>query len=420
MPHFEYTGVNRNGQRVSGKILAEAEADARGKLRLLGINVRRVASVKGDKGRARADDGAWRPISIENGDIHFQFLPARVSGSDLAVFTKQFSTLVDSGVTVVQALDMLAQQSENRRLKAIIPKIRAKVETGVELSEALAQFPEVFNQLYRSLVKAGAAAGQLDVMLRRLSTYIEKSNKLTKQFIGAMFYPAMVISIAIAMTAGMLMFVVPMFAQNFAESGRSLPALTQMLIDFSELMQSTFIYWSSGLVASGIAFDRWRKTVSGKRTVDRILLKVPAFGPLFVKIALARFTSTMAILVSSGIAIIEALEICSQAIGNVVVEEDISSLKGEVAKGRGLGAPMSSSKIIPAMVSGMVSVGESSGSLDQMLSKIAEFYEDEVESAMAAALKIVEPVMFVVIGAIVGFILVAMYLPIFDMAGGIQ
>ncbi|MCA2960196.1 MAG: type II secretion system F family protein [Silvanigrellales bacterium] len=409
MGEFSYVARGRGGRKVSGKIQAKTESEARTMLRLMGLNVTAV----GGEGAGK-DFGLFR-VKID-GTIEFKFSRSKVSGNDLAVFTKQLSVMIDAGVSIVQALDMLANQSENPALREALTKVREGVEGGLELSAAMAKSPHIFDSLYTNLIAAGQSSGQLDVMMKRLSTYIEKAEKLRKQLVSALSYPAIIVALAIGMTVLMLVFVVPMFAKNYEDSGRELPGITQGVIDASNVLQNSFHMIIGGLFAAGFAFKKWKATPQGAARWDSLMLKLPVFGNLVLKVSIARFASTMATLVSSGISIIEALEVCAKASGNKVIEVEIMKIREEVQKGKGIAVPMSQSPLFPPMVFSMVSIGEASGQLDQMLEKVAAFYEDDVDSAMAAALKMIEPAMFVVIGGIVGFILLAMYAPVFDLA----
>jgi type IV pilus assembly protein PilC len=406
MASYIYEGTDRNGKKVKGNISANSDKEARTRLRVLGTKVKSV--------RMSGSTGATAPEGLAK--FFQRQKKVSVSSSELAVFTKQLSVMIDAGVAIVQALAILGAQQANPGFKDVIDKVRESVETGNELGSALEKHPRVFDNLFVSLVRAGAASGQLDVMLRRLSIYVEKSNKLKKQLIGALTYPAIIIVIAIAMTSLMLLFVVPMLAKNFIESGKELPGLTQFVIDMSDGLKKNFPYIITSIIVGVIFFRRWKKTPTGKATWDLFLLKLPVFGSLISKISIARFSSTMSTLTASGIAILEALDTCAQAAGNKTIEDAIMKVKEEVSKGRGLSGPMEKSPYFPPMVSSMVAIGEATGRLDTMLEKIAAFYEDDVDAAMAATMKLIEPVMFVVIGGIVGFILIAMYLPVFDLA----
>lgn len=416
MGDYPYVARNRSGKTIKGKISAKTEVEARAMLRLMGMNVTSFGS-NDDPSLVKR----YGPIVIKPGgqiEIKLGGKP-RVKGSDLAVFTKQLSVMIDAGVSIVQGLDMLAKTTSNETMKEALVGVREGVEGGLDLAAAMAKHPYAFDSLYCSLVEAGQSSGQLDVMMKRLSTYIEKAEKLRKQLVSALSYPVIILVLAVAMTTLMLLFVVPMFAKNYEDSGRALPALTQMVIDASKQLQENFHIIAAVVFVVGFLFKKWKQTPAGQRQWDAIMLKLPVFGNLIKKIALARFASTMGTLVASGISIIEALQVCSKAAGNHVIATDIIKIRDAVEQGKGLAAPMAQLPLFPPMFQSMVSIGEASGRLDSMMEKVASFYEDDVDSAMAAALKMIEPAMFVLIGGIVGFILIAMYLPVFDMANNV-
>lgn len=409
MTEYSYTGKTRGGKRIAGKINAKTESEARAMLRLMGTSVTAFG------GEASAKDFGIFKIKAD-GKIEFKAGKPRVKEGELAVFTKQLSVMIDAGVSIVQGLDMLANQSSNPTLREALTKVREGVETGQDLGTAMEKQSHVFDALYVNLIRAGQSSGQLDVMMKRLSMYVEKSAKLKKQLVSALSYPAIIIVLAVAMTVLMLLFVVPMFAKNYEDSGRELPGLTQLVIDMSNALKNNYLLIAGTCIGVGFAFKHWKGTKRGQEQWDAMILKLPVFGPLITKISLARFSSTMGTLISSGISIIEALEICAKASGNFVIEGEVMKVREAVQQGKGIAGPMSQSPVFPPIVFSMVSIGEASGRLDQMLEKVAAFYEDDVDSAMAAALKLIEPAMFVLIGGIVGFILIAMYLPVFDMA----
>jgi type IV pilus assembly protein PilC len=414
MPEFMYIGLKKNGVKVESKITASTETEAVTKLRLLGVRVTAI-------GMGRLKKGGKGGIKI--GSLFTKLLnPKSQSGmsqmrsEDLMIFTKQMATLIDAGISIVGALDMLAAQATNPDIQAVIDHVRQQVEAGKDFASALEKHPEAFDTTYISLIRAGAQSGQLDVMMKKLTIYIEKSNKLKKQLKSALSYPVVVLVIAFGLSTAMIMFVVPMFAKNYQDAGKELPGLTQFVIDLSNTMQSSFHIAIGVCFALFVAFVRWKATPAGHKQWDTFLLKLPIFGMLIQKISIARFTGTLATLVSSGVGLPEALKICAQASGNIVIEKDIGNIESGIVKGKSLAEMMGRSPYFPSMVAGMVGIGESTGRLDSMLEKIANVYEEDVESALAAALKMVEPAMFIVVGGIVGFILLAMYLPIFDMA----
>jgi type IV pilus assembly protein PilC len=407
MPLFEYQGRDKGGQKVYGRVDARTDTDARRLLKFMGIS---DAKVKG-AGSKSSLGTLTLPPAVEK-----FFQKKTVSDSDLMTFTKQLSVMIDAGVSVVKSLEILESQSTNPVMRRALFEIRSKVERGIDLSDAMAGLPSIFDNLYCSLVRSGTTSGQLDIILRRLSSYIEKNAKLKRQLFGALFYPAIVVTIAVGLTVFMLVFVVPILASTFVESGKELPELTQIIIDLSNSLRDNYLYLIAGIGLAVMAFKAWIKTPLGRYQFDGYLLRIPLVGTLVQKISIARFASTTATLVASGVSITDVLVTSKNVLGNKVLEEGLDRVREGVIQGKGLGYPMSQESFFPQMVASMVSIGEASGRLDSMLQKVSEFYEEEVDVAMSALLKAIEPAMFVVIGGIVGTILIAMYLPVFDLA----
>jgi type IV pilus assembly protein PilC len=404
---YEYQGRDRAGQKVYGRLDARSDADALRLLKFMGIA---NGKVKGAGSKANLG-GLKLPTGIEK-----FFQKKTVTDSDLINFTKQLSVMIDAGVSVVKSLEILEAQSTSPVMRRALFDIRSKVERGIDLSIAMGEIPSIFNNLYCSLVRSGTSSGQLDVILRRLSSYIEKNAKLKRQLFGALFYPSIVITIAIGLTAFMLLFVVPVLAKTFVDSGKELPELTKLVMDLSDYLRNNYYYMIGGGVLAAYVFKWWIKTPLGRYQFDGYILRIPLVGTLVQKISIARFASTTATLVASGVSITDVLKTSKNVLGNKVLEEGIDRVHEGVIQGKGLGYPMSQESFFPQMVASMVSIGEASGRLDSMLQKVSEFYEEEVDVAMAALLKAIEPAMFVVIGGIVGTILIAMYLPVFDLA----
>jgi len=406
MTMFEYDGRDRAGRKAKGRLDARSDAEARQLLKLMGVS---NAKVKGE-GKITAGEFKLPPFLqkyIEN---------RGVSDSDLVTFTKQLSVMIDAGVSMIKALEILESQAANPVMRRAVASVRSKVERGLELGDSLESMPAIFDNLYCSLVRAGTASGQLDVILRRLSQYIEKNAKLKRQLFSAMFYPAIVLTIAFGLTAFMLLVVVPMLASTFIEGGKELPGLTRAVISASNFLRDNFLYMVAGAIAGVYFFRKWIKTREGRYQWDRFILRIPLIGTLVQKISIARFASTTATLVASGVGITDVLETAKSVLGNKVLEEGIARVREGVIQGKGMGIPMAQEPFFPQMVTSMVSIGEASGRLDTMLHKVSEFYEEEVDVAMAALLKAIEPAMFVFIGGVVGVILIAMYLPVFDLA----
>jgi type IV pilus assembly protein PilC len=409
MPFYDYDGRDRAGRRQQGRLEARTEAEALQVLKFMGL------------GRDSLKSQKLLSLDFKLPPQLQKFLDRRgVGDKDLITFTKQLSVLIDAGVSVVKALELLEEQAENPVMKRALNDVRVKVERGQDLADAMEALPSVFNDLYCSLIRAGTASGQLDVILKRLGSYIEKNAKLKRQFYGAMFYPTIIILLAVGLTAFMLLVVVPMLATTFVDSGKELPGLTLFVIEASNFLRSYFLLIIISLGAAQYFLRRWIATPQGQLTWDGMLLRIPLIGPLIIKICVARFASTTSTLVASGIGITDVLQTASKVLGNRVLEAMILRVREAVIQGKGMGNPLSKERLMPPMVSSMVSIGEASGRLDAMLQKVSDFYEDEIDVAMAAVLKAVEPVLFVVIGGIVGVILVAMYLPVFQMASTVD
>lgn len=345
----------------------------------------------------------------------------RVKDKDIVVFTRQFSTMIDAGLPLVQGLDILAEQVENKNLGKAISTIKADVESGSTYADALKKHPRIFSELYVNMVAAGETGGILDTILNRLAVYIEKAMKLKKKVKGAMIYPAVVTGVAVSVLAIIMIFVVPTFSKMFASMGGALPLPTRILINTSR-----FIAGFGGLIiaafiaAAGVFIVQVRRTEQGKRIIDGLLLKMPIFGMILRKVAVAKFTRTLGTLVSSGVPILDGLEITAKTSGNKVLEYAIMDVRKAVAEGKTLEEPLAKSGVFPPMVTHMIAVGESTGALDAMLGKIADFYDDEVDNAVSNLTSMLEPLLMVFLGTTVGFIVVSLYLPIFKMGSLIK
>ncbi len=341
-------------------------------------------------------------------------LGGRVKDKDIVVFTRQFATMIDAGLPLVQALDILSTQVENKYFGSILAQVKADVEGGSTLADALKKQPKVFSELYANMVAAGETGGILDTILNRLAAYMEKAMKLKKKVKGAMVYPAVVTSVAVIVVAIIMIFVIPKFAEMFASMGGTLPTPTKIVIWFSH-----FLAGLGGLIilltiiGLTVFIIRIRKTEKGKFVTDSLLLKSPVFGNIIRKTAVAKFTRTLGTLVASGVPLLDGLEITAKTAGNKVIEYAVRDVKKAVSEGKTLAEPLMKSGVFPPMVTHMISVGESTGALDQMLSKIADFYDDEVDAAVSNLTAMMEPMLMVVLGSTVGFIIVALYLPIF-------
>ncbi len=347
----------------------------------------------------------------------FPFLAPKVTIKDLVVFTRQFAVMVDAGLPLVQCLGILADQQENITMKNVLRAVKLDVESGSTFSEALAKHPKVFDDLFVNLVAAGEVGGILDTILNRLANQLEKQEKLRKQLKGAMVYPATVSTIAVACIVLLLVKVIPVFEQMFADFGGTLPGPTVMVIAISEWLQRYIVYMMIGITGFFMLFAqaRARSKVFHYRT-DFVALKLPLFGNIIKKVAVARFTRTLGTMISSGVPILDGLDIVAKTAGNMIIEEELQATRTSISEGKTIAEPLQSSKVFPGMMVQMIAVGEETGSMEIMLNKIADFYDDEVDSAVSALTAMLEPIMMVFMGGSIGTILIAMYLPIFTIA----
>ncbi len=399
MPVYTYTGVNRAGAKVSGERSATTKSELQNALRREQINVSKVS----EKGKE---------FSIPS------FGGGKVKSKELAVFTRQFSVMIDAGLPLVQCLEILAQQQENKTFQKILTGVRSSVEGGATLSSSMRQYEKVFDPLYYNMVEAGETGGILDTILQRLSTYIEKNVKLKRAVTSAMIYPAAVMGIAAGVIALLLWKVVPIFVTLFAGLGAALPLPTRIVIGLSNFVGSIYGFLVVVFVVGGaFALKMWYGTPQGKLAIDSALLKIPIIGMLLRKIAVARFTRTLGTLISSGVPILEGLDITAKTSGNAVVERAIQKTRKAVEAGRSLVDPLKETEVFPGMVTQMIAVGEQTGAMDAMLQKIADFYEDEVDAAVKDLLTLMEPVMIMFLGIVVGGIVISMYLPLFSLIG---
>jgi len=342
-----------------------------------------------------------------------------VKSKDIVVFTRQFSTMIDAGLPLVQGLNILAEQSTNPTLKTILKQVTKDVEGGATLAESLKKHPKVFDELFVNLVAAGEVGGILDTILQRLATFIEKADDLRRKIKGAMTYPAVVVAIAIIVIAVILVFVIPVFQDMFSSFGSALPAPTQLVVNMSDFMKGNFIWVILAFIVLGFAYKQYRNSKGGRKTTDTLFLKLPIFGDLLKKTAVARFTRTLGTMLSSGVPILDSLEIVAKTAGNVVIEEIIYDVRSSIAEGQTIAEPLSENDIFPGMVTQMISVGEATGALDTMLNKVADFYDKEVDAAVDALTSMLEPLLMLFLGGAIGGLVVAMYLPIFSMAGAV-
>jgi type IV pilus assembly protein PilC len=404
MPNFTYRGVTAGGGQVRAEIAAPDERAAARQLRSQGIVVQNIAVKRGTGGK------------IDIGDLPgLKALIGGVRGKDISVFSRQFSTMIAAGLPLVQCLQTLGMQMERKRFQDIIAKVAYEVESGSTLSDALGRFPRVFDELYVNLVHVGETGGVLDSMLARLSTYLEKAQALRHRVQMAVVYPILVMTIAVLVVAFLMIFIIPIFAAFFANAGVPLPLPTRIVIALSNAVTR---YWYIILIAWGAGmygFRAWYRTEAGRLAVDRFLLRAPIFGPLVRKIAIARFTRTLSALLGGGVPIIDALRITAKTAGNRVVENSVMAARERVMAGQTLGERLKDSGVFPPMVVQMVIVGEQTGALDNMLAKVADYYEDEVDVAVAGLTSLLEPLLIVFLGVVIGGIVIAIYLPIFKV-----
>jgi type IV pilus assembly protein PilC len=397
MPIFTYTARATNGDLKTATIEAASRDAVIAQLRKM-----RLAVVK-------IDENAQK--STKKGSVKIR---------DIVVFTRQFSTMVNAGLPLVQALDILAKQTENKTLSSITRQVMFDVESGYTLADSMAKHPRAFTSLYTNMVAAGEAGGILDVILNRLATFLEKNDKLIRKVKGAMIYPSSILAVAVGAIAILLIFVIPTFEDMFASVGVPLPFPTRVVIGMSKGLQS--YWWAVIAFAVGAFFflKKYYASPNGKLAIDKMLLKMPILGDVLRKSSVSRFTRTLGTLIASGVSILEGLEITARTAGNRVVQDAIMASRASIAGGETIAAPLSKSGVFPPMVISMISVGESTGGLDEMLSKIADFYDDEVDAAVGGLLSLLEPMMIVFLGVAVGGMIMAMYLPIFDMVNAVQ
>jgi type IV pilus assembly protein PilC len=401
MPVYLWEGKNRSNQIQKGEIDAVNEDAVRVHLN----RIRIVPSKIKKKPKDLFENVTW--------------LQPKVKEKDIIIFARQFSTMIDAGLPIIQCLDILYSQQENATLKRMLKEIKDSVEGGTTLADSLKRYPKYFDNLFVNMIAAGEAGGILDVILKRLAGYMEKAAKLKRKVKGAMVYPAITIAVAVIVVAVILIFVIPVFQKMFAEFGSTLPTPTLIVIAISDFVKSKVHWIIIAVVLFAIAFKKYYATEKGRIVIDGILLKLPVFGILLRKVAVAKFTRTMGTMLGSGVAILEALDIVAKTSGNRVIEKAIYSVRSGIAEGRTMADPLQSSGVFPAMVCQMIAVGESTGALDAMLEKIADFYDEEVDQAVENLTAMIEPMMIVFLGVIVGGLIVSMYLPIFKMAGAV-
>jgi len=401
MPTFLWEGKTAQGKAMKGELEAPSLEAVIALLR--DRRIRPVASRIREKGT-----GLETELTIPG-------FGAKVKPKEVSLFTRQFATMIDAGLPIVQCLDILTEQSESKLLRKTIHGIRLDVEGGSTLADAMAKHPKIFDDLYVNMVQAGEAGGVLNTILNRVALFIEKANKLKRKVKGAMIYPTAILAVAVIVVAILLIFVIPVFAELYGSMGKALPAPTQITINISNWFVANWYFMFGGLIGIVIAIRAYYQTEQGRMNIDRIMLHLPVVGDLLRKVAVARFSQNMAILLSSGVPILDGLAITAKTAGNRVVEKAIMDSRVSISQGKTVAEPLRESKIFPPMVCQMVAVGENTGGLDGMLRKVAELYEEEVDDGVANLTALMEPLIMVVLGVILGGLVISMYLPIFQM-----
>jgi len=402
MPVYLWVGTNRTGKTQKGEMEAPNEG-------VVTTNLQRM-KIKPTKIKPKPKD------ILED----IAFLQPRVREKDVILFARQFSTMIDAGLPIIQCLEILHSQQVNKTFKKILDDVKGSVESGSTLAEALKKYPKEFDDLFVNMVAAGEAGGILDTILRRLATHMEKAAKLKGQVKGAMTYPIVTLVIAIVVLAIILVFVIPVFQEMFKDFGSELPVPTQIVVTASNFTKKNIIFIIIAMVMFIFAFRRVYKTSRGQEVIDDFVLKLPVFGELLRKVAVAKFTRTMGTMLGSGVAILEALDIVAKTAGNKTIEKAIYVVRSGIAEGRTMADPLAETMVFPSMVCSMIAVGESTGALDAMLEKIADFYDEEVDQAVDNLTQLIEPFMLVFLGVTIGGLVISMYLPIFKMAGAIS
>ena len=401
MPSFEYSGKNLSGAAVSGTIDAPTMGQANEMLKKQQIVVTALDE----------------EMSLLDKMNNIELFAQGITTKEIVIFTRMFAVMIDAGLPLVQCLEILSSQQENKEFKKVLLAVKGDVEGGSTFAESLAKHPKVFDQLFVNLVAAGEVGGILDTILQRLSGFMEKSEKLKGEVKGALTYPVAVIVIALIIVTGLLVFIVPIFEDMFASFGSALPLPTQIVVNMSDALAAHGFKMLAGIAAVFYALKQYYKTVKGQFVMDGIFLKLPVMGDLLSKSSVARFTRTLGTMMSSGVPILEALEIVAKTAGNKVIEGAIMKARESLSEGKNLAEPLADTGVFPGMVTQMISVGESTGAMDSMLNKIADFYEDEVDAAVKTLTALIEPILMVFLGVVVGGLVIALYLPIFSLAG---
>lgn len=403
MAEYQYEGVDKQGQRVKGKVTAGTEGELRVILRQQGV----------------------RPIRIQEStltqkDIGSFFKSDQLTQDEVLLFTRQMQVLIGSGIPLTQALDILADQGGSKAFKGVCTSLKQKVSEGSFFWEALSNYPKAFPKLYLALVRAGESSGAIDQVLRRLTNYLEDADRLRKLLKSAMMYPAIVISVGIAVIIGMMTFVIPKFEELLKSNGQALPAPTQFVINTSHFIRDNMLILAGGFALTGFVLMKFFQSPEGRILRDRMFFKMPIFGPIMQKGGTARFTRTLSTLLNSGVNLMDAIDICKQTIDNAVLEDAVATVRPEIEQGKSLASVFGAIEVFPKMAVQMMAVGENTGQLDRMLEKVADFYEAEVEILVGGLTKLIEPLILVFLGGTVGGLMIAMYLPIFKMGDSVQ
>jgi type IV pilus assembly protein PilC len=401
MPVYVWKGKNSLGNKIKGELEAVNEAGAQAQLKRLRIQNPTIKE---------------KPKDLF---ANVAFLQPKVTGKDIVVFTRMMSTMIDAGLPLVQSLQILSKQQDNPSFKRALTEILNDVETGMTLADGMRKHPDVFDELFANMIEAGELGGILDTILSRLAGFKEKSMALQQKIKGAMTYPVIVIGVAILIVGIIMVFVIPVFQEMFASMGGALPMPTQIVVNISEFIKSNVIYMGIGLWLLAFAVKKYYNTEKGRMQIDALLLQAPVFGPLIRKVAVAKFTRTLSTMLESGVPILDALQVVAKTAGNKIIEQAVVHVANSIAEGRPIAEPLEESGVFPAMVVQMINVGESVGALDAMLGKIADFYDEEVDQAVENMTAMIEPFMMVFLGVTIGTLVVAMYLPIFKMAGNL-
>lgn len=403
MAKFSWEGKTRTGKTQKGVMEAANESAVMNHLRAQGVMPSKVKKAGGGM----------------NMEINISFMQPKINTKDIVVFTRQFATMIDAGLPLVQCLDILSRQQDNKTFRKVLTEVKESVESGSTFADALKKHPKVFDELFVNLIAAGEVGGILDTILNRLAAYIEKAMKLRKQVKSAMTYPTTIVGIAFMVITVILVFVIPQFQSMFEDFGGTLPMPTQVVINISDFIQNYVVHIIVGTVLFVVGYKRFYATKRGREILDDLYLKLPVFGELIRKVSVAKFTRTLGTMISSGVPILDGLDIVAKTAGNKTVEKAIYKVRQSISEGKTIAEPLEKSGVFPSMVCQMIAVGEQSGAIDTMLNKIADFYDDEVDDAVGNLTAMMEPMLMAFLGVTVGGLVVAMYLPIFKLAGSV-